>query len=405
MRGRTYRLAALLVPALLLTGLLAFQLPAAQAQNIGWVRQFGSPQHDAAVSVAVDPTGHVYVAGWTDGALPGQTSAGGPRDSFVRKYGPDGTETWTRQFGTPRTDLAMAVAVDPARHVYVVGQVDGALPGQSSAGEFDAYVRKYDPDGGAAWTRQFGGPGTDAAAGLVVEPGGDVYVAGWVYGALPGQSPTGQFDAFLRRYDSNGAESWTRQFGTPDHDRAVRASLVTTGDVEVAAGGSRGNTRRDAFVHRFGPGGAAGPSRRLQAADTDDVRGVAMDPPGNIHAVGQTDPDHGHAFVRKSDPSGSLIWERDLHLGDDETIVVDVAVDPAGDVYVAGQVAADVFVRKYDRNGRELWTSRLGTPDNDIASALIVDPTGTVYLVGWTNGAFSGQRSAGLSDAFLAQLR
>ena len=75
MRGRTYRLAAFLALALLLTGLLVSQLRPAQAQNITWVRQFGSSQHDAAVSVAVDPAGNVYVAGWADGTFSGQRSA------------------------------------------------------------------------------------------------------------------------------------------------------------------------------------------------------------------------------------------------------------------------------------------------------------------------------------------
>ena len=58
MRGRTYRLAAFLALALLLTGLLAFHLRPAQAQNLTWVRQFGSPQHDAAVSLAVASAGN-----------------------------------------------------------------------------------------------------------------------------------------------------------------------------------------------------------------------------------------------------------------------------------------------------------------------------------------------------------
>jgi hypothetical protein len=414
MRGRTHRLSMLLTLALLLTALLAIQLPSVQAQNVAWVRQFGSSQHDGAMSVAVDPSGNLYVAGRTDGALPGQTSNGGPRDAFVRKLDPSGAEIWTRQFGTPRTDLAIAVAVDSAGSVYVAGQVGGALDGQTAAGELDAFVRKFDADGNVTWTRQFGGPGTDAAAGLEVGTGSEIYVVGWVYGALPGQAGAGQFDAFVRKYGPDGAEIWTRQFGTPDHDRASRVAVVATGDIEVAASVSRGAVHHDAYAHRFGSSGAAGPNRRLQAvgptrrlqtADTEVVSGVALEPSGTMYVVGQTDTDHGHTFARKSDPDGIMVWERNVHIGDEETLGVDVAVDSSGDVYIAGQIDADVFVRKYDRNGTELWTSRLSTSDSDVASALVVDPSRGIYLVGWTSGTFPGQRSAGLSDAFVAKLR
>ena len=47
------------------------------------------------------------------------------------------------QFGTPGSDFASDVAIDRAGNVYVVGTIDhGALPGQTSLGEVDAYVRK-----------------------------------------------------------------------------------------------------------------------------------------------------------------------------------------------------------------------------------------------------------------------
>src|SRR3989338_735964 len=66
--------------------------------TIQWIRQFGSLtllqlgdfSFDEAVGVSVHSSG-VYVTGRTQGALPGQTSAGS-QDAFVRKYDLDGNE-------------------------------------------------------------------------------------------------------------------------------------------------------------------------------------------------------------------------------------------------------------------------------------------------------------------------
>ena len=59
---------------------------AARGQEIGWTKQFGTSDGDSAWGVAVDTSGNVYVAGFTEGALPGQTSAG-ERDVFLVKFG------------------------------------------------------------------------------------------------------------------------------------------------------------------------------------------------------------------------------------------------------------------------------------------------------------------------------
>src|SRR5262245_3358394 len=59
---------------------------------------------------------------------------------------------WGRQFGTANLDGVGGVAVAPDR-VYVVGNTYGTL-GAASAGGQDAYLRKYDLDGNALWTRQ-----------------------------------------------------------------------------------------------------------------------------------------------------------------------------------------------------------------------------------------------------------
>ncbi|MSQ40237.1 MAG: hypothetical protein EXR55_00940 [Dehalococcoidia bacterium] len=111
-----------------------------------WTRQFGSSITDSANGVGVDGAGNVYVVGnsFTDGPL--------LPDAFVRKYGPKGTELWTSQFDSPHANSAQGGALDEAGNVYVVGYTNGALPGQTPLGSTDAFVRKYTPDGEEVWT-------------------------------------------------------------------------------------------------------------------------------------------------------------------------------------------------------------------------------------------------------------
>ena len=90
-----------------------------------WVRQFGSTGDDGASGVAADALGNLYVVGEIQGALPGQTQLGG-RDAFVRKYDASGNELWTRQFGSSDSNRANDVAVDTAGGVYVVGDTSSA---------------------------------------------------------------------------------------------------------------------------------------------------------------------------------------------------------------------------------------------------------------------------------------
>src|SRR5439155_520234 len=147
-----------------------------------WTRQFGTAGLDQAIGIAVDASG-VYVTGNTTGTFPGQTSAGG-EDAFARKYDLNGTELWTRQFGTAGYDLANSIAVD-ASGVYVAGNED-------VEGGLQAFVRKYDAVGTEVWTRQFsselfGNPSQAEALGVAADASG-VYVAGDAGGIFPGQT-------------------------------------------------------------------------------------------------------------------------------------------------------------------------------------------------------------------------
>src|SRR3989442_1678774 len=109
-------------------------LETAGAPSAPRARQVRSSRFLEADGIAVDASG-VYVAGFTWDALPGQTSAGSG-DAFLRKYDASGNVLWTRQFGSSDFDQADNVAVD-ASGAYVAGVTAGAFPGQPSAGRAD----------------------------------------------------------------------------------------------------------------------------------------------------------------------------------------------------------------------------------------------------------------------------
>ncbi len=117
-------------------------------------------------------------------------------DAFVRKYDLNGDEVWTRQFGTSAFDDINCIAVDEDMRVYVDGGTSGALPGQSNSGGRDAFVRRYDSKGDEVWTLQFGTPDFDRAFGIAVSDQ-NVFVGGDTNGALPGQTNAGLLDSFI----------------------------------------------------------------------------------------------------------------------------------------------------------------------------------------------------------------
>jgi Tfp pilus assembly protein PilW len=306
----------------------------------------------------------VYVAGRAGYYLPGQPWFGSS-DAFVRKYDFDGNEVWTRQFGTTATDEATSVSVD-ATGVYVVGNAQDAFPGHTHEGLIDVFVRKYDTDGTEGWTHQFGSVGSDWASGVSVGASG-VYVAGGTSDALPGQIHEGGWDAFAHKCDLAGNPLWTRQFGTAEADEAPGISVDASGAYVAGA-----------------------------------TLGVLP---------GQTSSGSRDAFIRKYDATGAEVWTRQFG-GTGNDRFFDVSVDASG-VYLSGFTGGrlpgqsgggtgDAFVRMYDFDGAGLWTQQFGTSAWDLSYAVSVGASGA-YAAGETSGTLPGQTSSGGYDAFLVR--
>jgi hypothetical protein len=183
-----------------------------------WSQQFGTLGAEVVTGAALDSNGNLFLAGTTTGALvPGREA--GFTDAFVRKFTVNGVVSWTRQFGStwfgsPVADSVTALVVDSSGNAYIGGTAEGAFDDTTSLGGADAFLRKFSPWGDVVWTRQFGSSCTDTLAAAAKAPFG-VAVTGSTCGSLGSQRNAGGADVYVRLYDSEGNETWTRQFGTP----------------------------------------------------------------------------------------------------------------------------------------------------------------------------------------------
>ena len=248
----------------------------------GWREQFGTASSEQVLGLVMEPGGQVVVVGWTTGALTAQPNFGG-RDAFVRRYNTDGTTAWTQQFGTVGDDEALDVGVDANGNIYVAGFVTGALQG-TALGLQDAFVRAYDTTGLVLWTRQFGTPQNDRALGIGVDPGGASYAVGVTAGGLAIPTSLGGDDAFVVKVRANGTIGWQNQFGTAGADQANDAVVDAAGAV-IVVGGTTGALflpssvgGRDAFVSRHkGGNGDVTFTTQFGTTQDDELLGVAAD--------------------------------------------------------------------------------------------------------------------------------
>lgn len=376
--------------------------------------------------IAVDSTGSIYVAGGTVSkdfpvvnAYQSQFKGTGqfPGQGFVTKFSPDGStlDYSTYLGGSGNINGIGGLAINSAGDAYVAGTTDStdfpttaqAIQG-SLLGRANAFVAELNPPGnGLVYSTYLGGSAYDSAGAISIDVSGDMYVVG--------VTNSTDFPLF-------------HPFQSTNYESANGSTNLTGFVAKIAAGGK-------ALDYSSYLGGSGG---------LDEVLGIAVDGAGNAYVTGATESTDfptvspyqpanrdaeglggTSAFVTKINSAGTaLVYSTYLggsgggqgvrgELGDA------IAVDAAGDAYIAGSTSStdfptldavqetnnaaaigseNAFVSELDPTGSKLlFSTYLGgsgswgpssnhppIPLGDSASGIAVDGSGGIYIVGTT---------------------
>ena len=361
----------------------------------------GGSGFDEATAVAVDAQGAAYVTGFTDStessfpvAVGPDLNSNGNEDAFVAKVDPPGTGLDYAGFiGGSLEDRGHGIAVDGAGSALVVGSAGGgtgftALVGPDTTfngGSTDAFVAKVNASGtGFGYAGFIGGSGFDEANGVAVDAAGSAYVIGGT-GSTEGSFPValgpdliyngGTNDAFVAKVNVAGSGLvYAGYVGGNDGD--VGSAIAVGPDGNAFVGGRATSTEAtfpviggpdlsfnggyDAFVAEVSAAGTGLVySGYIGGDDSDEVFGLALDPAGSAYVGGRTasteatfpligGPDSTYGggfydgFVAKVAPGGTLGYSTYVGGSGDDRVHA-VAVDRAGNAYLAGRTSGETF--------------------------------------------------------------
>ncbi len=352
--------------------------PVSGAENNKLSYDSGGDASDEATAMTVDKAGNVYVTGASWGI--------GNYDFATIKYSPQGQQLWVARFDGPAgdDDRAVDIEVDPSGNVYVTGN--------SRYDDLDVHISKYatikySANGQQQWVAYWGGLYDDASAtALALDDASNIYVTGsnynWNYEG-------GFSDIVTVKYSPTGEEQWVDFYDGPHRnpDGAADIKVDKNGSIYVAGTGDNGDPEEfindfDFILIKYTAGGTREWIAREENYRTISNRLIAMalGVDGHIYLTGLTskiteivtDVDYNILYsdadylTMKYDPEGKLVWEQRYNgTGHSTDIANSVAVDDAGNVYVAGRSDGDtlkneVTIIKYNAEGEQLWVQRSG---------------------------------------------
>ncbi len=365
---------------------------------------------------------------------------------------------WALKIGGAGNDYSEDICVDKDDNVYVAGRYRNTIdfqaqqglsvhPSGASASIDNAYIAKYDPSGKCIWATTIRGNKAEAAASVIVDDAGNVYVTGSFTDTADFYNGTGTkkltgaggLDIFLAKYDKDGDCLWVKSMGGNAADRGTKIRLDSKGDILLTGyfsntayfnGQSLGDTLMshnsivaspiDIFLAKYDSDGNFKWVLGMGNNNLDYAWGMEIDSKDNIYVTGsfQLDVDFNSKggtpailisagsydiFIAKYDKDGKYQWARRMG-GNGIDYGYGIVVDQSDNVIATGRFENtadfnpvsgpayltsaglyDVFITKYDAEGNYIWAKRLGSRVDEECYEIALDRAGNFCIAGTFN--------------------
>ena len=325
----------------------------------------------------------------------------------------DGTLTidpylsWSTYYGGTGDDYATTITSYGGTGLLYVGGYTSSTAGIASGvglpfntfggGTYDAFVAAYSAAGVMAWATYFGGAGDDQGTGITVGATGNIYLTGYTNSTGLGTAGVYQtaysagYDGFLVAFASNGVRQWSTYFGGTSDDYANTVStdaggaiyiggqtasgtgIASTGAYQTALSGTT-----DGFFAKFTTTGTLTFASYYGGSAQDDVISIKCDAALNLNITGQTNSNTGIAS--------------------------------AGAYQTTLSGTTDAFIAQFNSTGTRNWGTYFGGPGTEQGTAITVDGTDNIGLVGNTTSTTGIATTnaykttfGGVQDAYLAK--
>jgi hypothetical protein len=422
-----------------------------------WNTFLGGGGGEVGNGIVVDASNNVYVVGDSDldwGGTPVRAYTAAGYDAFVAKLDPDGNLVWHTFLGGSQDDYGNGIALDGSGNIYVAGWSDANVSGAWSCpvdctvtdlNDVDAFVAKLDSSGNLLWNTFTGGINVEVHTGISVDTSGNSFVSGYSSGTWG--APLVAFTASLNdghaaRFNASGTRIWNTFIGGTGDDQGNDITLDDNGDVFVTGVSSatwgtspvRGYTAlNDGFYVKLSPANGARSWHGFLGGSGNDLgAAITHDGNGNLYVAGTSSatwgaPVDAHAggddgFAAQIDAAtGALSWNtfQGSATVDSSTSIVE---DGLGNVFVMGTSdatwgtpvqghsgATDAFLTKLDLSGNLALNAFLGGAGSDTGGAIAAISSGDVFMLGasgveWGTPIRPHNSSGNNADAFVAEV-
>ncbi|RPH93793.1 T9SS C-terminal target domain-containing protein [candidate division KSB1 bacterium] len=225
-----------------------------------------------------------------------------PSNSWIMKWNSNGGAVWSRVYGGNGSQACNSICPT----------ADGGFlcAGVHDLDQEDFLLLKLNANGDSLWSRTYGGAGDDACA--VIQPTAD---GGFVLAGRTASFGSGQADFWLLKVNSNGDSLWSRTYGGPSPETCYTLDQTTDGGF-ILAGVTRsfGDSNNDFWLVKTDDDGDSLWSRSFRLPGYTYCRSVFQTPDGGYAMGGYTSEydalPYGDFLLVKADANGDSLWSR-----------------------------------------------------------------------------------------------